>query len=149
MKEKITHTKPTEDRPRRIEITVDREHRGYVHLEYRAKPIPHYFVSDVRVKYDFQQRKLGFGTKLMNAVEEKIRELGIAGVLIDAIPESNRAHGMYARRGWIELPKTSTNKSNLYAYNLPEGIDLSLFSTKLREYEFRHYEREEVRNESF
>ena len=99
---------------------------GTAELYYHEMPVPHYKVSEIYVYPD--KRGKGYGSQILSSIEEKLRTENIAGLLQDVVGsyEANAkgAVGMYERRGWIPVP----NRKNFYAYNMPDNIDVDVFS---------------------
>ena len=99
---------------------------GGAELTYYSRPYPFYLVDGVYV--DFEEQGKGHGGRLMDAVENFLRERKRAGVLVEAVFEESNS-GWYQRRGWEKVP----GEDYLYAYNLPSNMDI----TKLKNFVFR------------
>ena len=100
-----------------VTLTLDREGTplGKAQLYYGERPFPHYYLAKLTVEDDKQGN--GHGAELMEMVEKKIRDSGVAGLLIDTIDPASPASGMYRRRGWRLVPGTE----DTYYFNLQEG----------------------------
>lgn len=105
-----------EDPLHTIDLMIDGKIIGSAELTYYSKPIPLYQVNDIYVEPEYQGA--GRARKIMEQVEAFLKKRKKAGVLVDAIDLDSPASGMYARRGWQEVPSSS----GLYVYNLPNGV---------------------------
>lgn len=120
--ERLTHLRPPEQNSElpsfhTIDINVEGKTVGSAILEYHSKPMPLYYVGDITINEE--ERGKHYGSEIMEYIENMLREKGKAGILSDGIAERNRnspAIGMYARRGWQEVPGTS-----LFVYNIPSS----------------------------
>lgn len=66
----------------------------------------------------------GHASQIMDYVERWIRDRKKPGILADAIMEGSPAQGMYARRGWVEVP----NSHGLYVFNWPSDTGFSILA---------------------
>ena len=109
-----------------LEMRVDEKLVGTAEIFFHDLPIPHYKLSEIYINPD--QRSHGYGAKLMKALEEKISTENVSGLLFDVVginkANAKEADGMYERHGWIPVP----GRDHYMAYNLPEGVDVSVFS---------------------
>jgi N-acetylglutamate synthase-like GNAT family acetyltransferase len=112
------------ERTKRVELTdttltLERDGAtvGSAHLYFGEKPYPYYYLANIRI--DDASQGNGYGTELMQMVEEKIRASGVTGLLVDDIDPTSPASGMYRRRGWKLVPGTEET----YYFNLQEGQD--------------------------
>ncbi|MCC2631300.1 MAG: Acetyltransferase domain [Candidatus Paceibacter sp.] len=112
----------------KMELIVDGEKVGEADVEYFSRPFPLYQISSMGV--EFEKQGQGFGSKLMGYIEGVLKKKGKAGVLVDAIDPSSPAAGMYARRGWIEVP----DSNGLHVFNMPKGATID----QLKGYVFRY-----------
>lgn len=90
-------------------------------MEYYSRPLPFYFGKQIDI--DKEYRGEGYGSKIMDSIEQHLRERGAAGLLFDGIPQEAGAAGMYERRGWIPVGSVKGRGSQAYAFNLPAGFD--------------------------
>lgn len=112
----------------KMELIIDGERVGEADVEYYSKPFPLYQITHLSVEYKRQGQ--GFGRKLMEYIENFLKKKGKAGVLADAIYPDSPAAGMYARRGWKEVP----GSCGLYCYNLPKKATID----QLKGYPYRY-----------
>lgn len=132
--EEITYISPQENLGRdeepkhTIEFKIDDEVIGKAEIEYFSKPFPLYQISDLYIEPEHQGE--GKASKIMEKVEEMLKERKKPGVLVDAIDEDSPAKGMYQRRGWQEVP----DQGGLFVYNLPDKISID----QLRGYRDRY-----------
>lgn len=118
-----------EGRPdRRIDLLAGAERIGSATMEYRSKPVRHFEIGSLYVEPGHQGQ--GNAGRLIEAVERFLVEAGKPGLLVDAIIDGSPAQGMYARRGWREVP----GSSGLLVFNWPDGQPLST----LDGYSFRY-----------
>lgn len=118
----------------KMELLVDGERVGEADVEYFSKPFPIYQISHLSV--DYKKQGMGYGSKLMENIENWLKKKGKAGVLVDAIDMDSPAAGMYARRGWTEVP----NSFGLHVFNMPKGatIDqLKGYAERYTDYDLR------------
>lgn len=113
---------------RRVDILVDGEKVGSAILDYYSKPLRLYQITDLYV--DFEHQGKGYASKVMDHVEQFLKERKRPGVLVDAVLEGDPAQGMYARRGWEEVP----GSHGLHVFNWPKDISLDV----LKGYESRY-----------
>ncbi len=59
---------------------------------------PRAFVYDVQI--DRNHRRRGYGTQAMEALEEKVRELGLTKILLHVFGHNQAARAMYAKLGY-------------------------------------------------
>ena len=86
----------------RFDLTVNGEVVGGAEIDYFSKPLPLYQVTELWV--DHEHKGQGHASQLMGQVEEFLKEKRKPGVVVDAVMEGDPASGMYARRGWQEVP---------------------------------------------
>ncbi|SRR3989339_333678 len=110
-----------EDPLHTIDLMFDGKIIGRAELTYYSKPYPLYQLSDLYVELEYQGT--GQAGKIMEQVENFLKEKKKAGVLVDAIDPDSPASGMYARRGWQEIPESN----GLHVYNLPKDATLEDF----------------------
>ncbi len=113
----------------RLDLVVDGNEVGEVEFQYRSKPFPHYYFSWLEVYKGLKGK--GYGSKIMAQVETMLVEKGRAGVLFDDIYDEEPAAGMYARRGWKEIPGCPY----YYVFNLPENVDITKAGPALMHYD--------------
>ena len=104
----------------RFDLVVDGERIGAAEIDYVSKPLPMYQVTDIYV--DFEHKGKGYASQIMEQVENWIKVRKKPGILVDAIMEGDPAQGMYAKRGWKEVP----GGMGLYVYNWPDSVDLGI-----------------------
>ncbi len=109
-----------EEPQHRFELIVDGEIIGAAEVNYFSKPIPLYQVTDLYV--DIKYKGKGYASKIMDQVEEWLKERRRPGVLVDAITDGDSAQGMYQKRGWKVVP----GGYGLHVFNWPENVDLSI-----------------------
>jgi len=125
--EKFEHRKPEESlgekehRAHNVDLLIDGKKVGDVQLLYYSKPLPLYLIQHVHVQE--QYRGQGYSSKIMDYIEALLLQKGKVGLLSDATDHDSPAHGMYARRGWVKVPRW-----NLYAFNLPKGANSAQLS---------------------
>ncbi len=102
---------------------------GEAEVRYLSKPMPHYQLSDLFVNPQYQGK--GFGSKILDQVEDFLKKRKKPGVLVDGINDE-RFMGMYQRRGWVQL----VNDETLLGFNLPENLDKRLFEAYGQRYTF-------------
>ncbi len=103
----------------RFDLTIDGEKIGGVEINYFSKPLPLYQVTDLYV--DFKYKGNHYASRILDQVEEWIVNRKKPGVLVDAtLHEEN--HGMYAKRGWVEIP----GSQGLHVYNWPKEVSLDI-----------------------
>ena len=103
-----------------LELEINGKIIGTAEIEYFSKPFPFYQISHIGVDYPYKGQ--GYGSKMMDFIENFLREMRRAGVLLEAIDPDSPAAGMYARRGWQELP----DSDGVHAYNLPKDIPIEI-----------------------
>lgn len=91
---------------------------GRAEITYYSKPFPLYQVNELYVEHEYSGA--GRAGEIMAQVEAFLKKKKRAGVLVDGILEDSPASGMYARRGWLEIP----GGHGAFAYNLPKGAKL-------------------------
>ena len=102
-----------------LDLVIEEKIIGKAEFVYFSKPFPLYQLSELYVDYEYQGK--GLGSELMQQFEAFLKKKKKAGVLVDAIIEGNLAQGMYAKRGWQEVP----GSPDLYAFNVPKSADIS------------------------
>jgi GNAT superfamily N-acetyltransferase len=107
-----------EEPQHRFDLILDGERIGAAGVNYYSTPIPLYQLTDLYVDYEHSGK--GNASRLLDQVEEFLRERRKPGVLVDAIIEDKPTSGMYARRGWQEVP----GGYGLHVYNWPNDVDL-------------------------
>lgn len=55
------------------------------------------------------ERSRGVGRALLSALEDAARELGYATVRLDAGPEQQHSRALFAKTGYVEIPKYNAN----------------------------------------
>lgn len=116
-----------EDPLHTIDLMLDGKIIGRAEITYYSRPFPLYQISELYVEPEYQGA--GRASKIMDQIEEFLIKKGKAGVLVDAIDPDSPASGMYARRGWQEVPE----QGGLFAFNLPDGASIN----DLRGYPYR------------
>ena len=106
---------------------------GRAQLSYFSRPFPLYQIQALDIFSGNEGR--GFGGKVMHFIEDMLKKNGKAGMLLDSIEPESPASGMFARRGWVEVPRTK----GLYAFNLPKGAHID----ELRKFEWRYIDYKE------
>jgi GNAT superfamily N-acetyltransferase len=76
-----------EEPQHRFELIVDGEIIGAAEVNYFSKPIPLYQVTDLYV--DIKYKGKGYASKIMDQVEEWLKERRRPGVLVDAIASAS------------------------------------------------------------
>lgn len=104
-----------------IDFSVGGKVIGRAEINYYSKPIPIYQITDIYVDHD--QSGKGYASEIMAQVEGFLLERKKPGFIVDAINLDSPASGMYARRGWKELP----GGLGQYVFNMPKSVDLSIF----------------------
>ncbi len=131
MAEKIRRLKPEQikgaeaGRHHRISLFEGRREIGSAELTYHGTPVPLYYLASLYVIKERRatQDRPGakYGTRLMDEVEKMLRDKKKMGLVQDGIDPNSPARGMYARRGWRNIPALP----GWYVYNMPEGLDLA------------------------
>ncbi len=116
----------------RLDLIIDDKKIGSAEINYFSKPLPMYVLSDLYVDYD--QKGKGYASKIMERVEKFLVERRKPGFLADAIFDDDPAKGMYAKRGWIEIPEDIAGVKGTYVYNWSEDVPLEI----LRAHQFRY-----------
>lgn len=109
-----------EDPQHRFEVMVEGEKVGAAEIDYYSKPLPLYQVAELYI--DPKHQGKGYASKILAQVEDWLIQKGKPGVLVDAIMEGEPAEGMYARRGWTEVP----NGNGLHVFNWPSEVGLAV-----------------------
>ena len=109
-----------EDPQHKFDLIIDGEQIGGAEIQYLSKPLPHYVLKELWV--DFEHKGKGYASQIMDQVETFLKERKKPGLLVEAILEGDPAQGMYAKRGWQEVP----NSLGIHVYNWPENIDFSI-----------------------
>jgi GNAT superfamily N-acetyltransferase len=109
-----------EEPQHRFDLILDGERIGAAEINYYSTPIPLYQLTDLYVDYEHSGQ--GNASRLLGQVEGFLRERRKPGILVDAVIEDKPASGMYARRGWQEVP----GGQGLHVYNWPKDVDLSV-----------------------
>lgn len=104
-----------------FEIMENGEVIAGAELLYLSRPIPLYQLSDLWVEYSHHGQ--GLSSRLMDQVEDFLRQRKKPGVLVDAIMDDNSAKGMYQKRGWVKIP----DMMHLFIFNQPKNLDLKVF----------------------
>lgn len=104
----------------RLELIVEGEKIGGAEIEYFSKPIPLYQLSDLYI--DYEHKGKGYASKIMDQVENWLKERKKPGIVTDAILHGDSASGMYAKRGWLPVP----NSLGLHVFNWPKDVDLKI-----------------------
>lgn len=131
---KIEYTSPKDARESDIipqhyfDLESEGRKIGGAEVNYYSKPLPHYQLSELYVDPEFQG--IGYGAHLMEQVEAFLLERKKPGVLVDAILPDNNASGMYARRGWKEVPGTY----GAHVFNWPENVDTAILKENIFRY---------------
>ncbi len=112
----------------RFDLTIEGEKIGSAEFEYLSKPLPHYLLSDLYV--EFEHKGKGYASKILEKMEEFLKERKKPGILVDAIMVGDPASDMYARRGWKEVP----DSGGLHVFNWPDDVSLDV----LKGYSFRY-----------
>ncbi len=126
--EKIDYTSPKESIEKgeppqhRFDLIVNGEIIGAAEINYFSKPLPLYQLTALYV--DFEQKGKGCASRILDRVEEFLKKRNKPGILVDAIMEEDQASGLYARRGWVEVP----NSLGLYVFNWPKNISLDILN---------------------
>ena len=102
-----------------LELIVDGKVIGAAELTYQSKPFPFYHLNDLYI--DFEEQGQGYGSLIMDKVEEFLLKRKKAGMLSDAINLDSPARGMYERRGWQAVPGEIT----IYAFNIPKSTNIN------------------------
>src|SRR3989344_9650463 len=104
----LLHRHPHEDpkTPSRhfIDLIVDGRMAGRAQLSYFSRPFPLYQIQALDIFSGHEGR--GFWGKGMHFLEDMLKKNGNAGTLLDSIEPESPASGMFARRGWVEVPRT-------------------------------------------
>lgn len=116
---------------------------GYGSLIYFSRPKPLYLLSHLGVykKEDRNQRR---ASRILDEYEASLKEKGVIGLLEDAVDPNSEASGMYARREWklIAWKQERENAQyDLYAFNLPEDIDVRAFVKEFDKRRLARYKR--------
>lgn len=112
----------------RFDLIKNGEKIGGAEIDYFSKPLPLYQLTDLYI--DSAHQGQGYAGELLDQVEAFLTKRKKPGVLVDAIMEDDPASGMYARRGWKEVP----GGFGLHVFNWPDEVDLEI----LRGYSFRY-----------
>ena len=130
----IKYSSPKESREQgeapqhRFDVLVDGKKIGAAEVDYFSKPVPLYQVTELYV--DFEHKGKGHASKILEQIEKFLDNKKKPGVLVDAIISGDPAQGMYARRGWKEVP----GSMGMHVYNWPEDASLEA----LAGYAFRY-----------
>ena len=114
----------------RFDLIVDGEKIGSAEIDYVSKPLPMYQVTDLYV--DFEHKGKGYASKIMDQVENWLKERRKPGILVEAILEGDLAYGMYAKRGWVPVP----DSFGLHVFNWPKDADLSILNGYSQRYTY-------------
>ena len=101
----------------KIEVGGDKEKIGYIEFEYYNDPFPFYYVSFLSVKSE--KRGEGFGSALLEKINEFLDTKSRTGFLVNTISPDNPAKPMYEKHGWVPV----SGKSGWFAYNLPDDLE--------------------------
>lgn len=112
----------------RLDLEIDGQKIGGAEIEYFSKPIPLYQVSELYIDNEYKGK--GYASKIMDQVENWLKERRKPGVLVDAILQGDPASGFYSRRGWLEVPSSL----GLHVFNWPKDVDIK----KLNGFHFRY-----------
>ncbi len=104
----------------RFDLVIDGEKVGAAELDYFSRPLPLYQVTDLFV--DFEHKGEGHASKILEQVEDFLKQKKKPGILVDAIMPGDKAEGMYARRGWVTVP----DSHGLNVFNWPDDVPLSV-----------------------
>ncbi len=132
MVNEFEYKKPTEnlDKVHKIELVIDGEVAGYADLEYRNDPFGFYYVQTVLIRKGFQGH--GFGSEMLEKVNEFLDSKNKPGLLLDAVMEDESAAGVYERHGWVRIP----GKKYWFGYNLenmePGQVEKAIHVTRRR-----------------
>ena len=119
--EKIIYNSPKknlekgEDPLHTFDLVLGDDVIGRAQITYYSKPFPLYQVNELYVEHEYSGA--GRAGEIIAQVEAFLKKRKRAGVLVDGILEDSPASGMYARRGWLEVP----GGHGLFVYNLPKG----------------------------
>jgi len=119
--EKIIYNSPKEnlekgeDPLHTFDLILNGQIIGRAEITYYSRPFPFYQVNELSVEHEYSGA--GRAGEIMEQVESFLKKRRRAGVLVDGIIEGTPASGMYARRGWLEVP----GGRGVFAYNLPRG----------------------------
>lgn len=118
MEKRFEYSRPEESETEQhtIELVVKGEKVGDATLEYHSRPFPFYLVTFVEV--EFGQQGQGYGSELVEKINEFLNTRNRPGVLEDAINENNPARGFYERHGWKRIADTSW-----FVYNLNPDLE--------------------------
>jgi GNAT superfamily N-acetyltransferase len=101
-----------------LDLEIDGKIIGVAEMAYFSTPFPFYYLDELYVEYKKQGK--GYGSKIMDQVENWLIEKRRAGVVTDAIDTDSPASGMYERRGWKKIP----GHDHSYAFNLPKSAKI-------------------------
>jgi ribosomal-protein-alanine N-acetyltransferase len=88
-------------RPSSVTVVAERagEIAGYIVAERGGRKVGHVITLDVRA----QARRAGLGSKLMTAMEERLRGMGCASILLEVAVDNESAIAFYRRHGYATL----------------------------------------------
>lgn len=121
----IRYVSPAEQSPEdmpqhKFELTQNGQVIGGAEVDYFSTPFPLYQLTDLWVDPDYAGK--GNAGRILDRVEEFLQARRKPGVLADAIIDGSPAQGMYARRGWQEVPQGH----GLHVFNWPSDVSLSI-----------------------
>lgn len=131
MAERLRRLKPEQikgaevGRHHRISLMEGRKEIGSAELTYHGSPVPLYYLGALNVVKERRatQDRPGakYGSRLMDEVEKMLLEKKKMGLVQDGIDPNSPARGMYARRGWRNIPELP----NWFVFNAPEELDFA------------------------
>lgn len=108
--------------PHTFKVYIDGKVAGVGIVDYFSKPLPIYQLTTLYSEIEFQ--KQGVATEILDKVEQWAKARKKPVMLVDAIIDEevdehgNKAKGMYARRGWIEIE----GQYGRHVYNWPKNV---------------------------
>ena len=132
---KYTNAKESvmENKGHTIHIEIDDKEVASADYEYFSKPVSFYYIKKINTHPEYQ--KEGYGTKIIEAIENRLLKKKKIGVLDDVISSDSHACGWYEKRGWKKVSTSNT----MYVFNMPEDINPEI----LNRFEKRYLEEEE------
>lgn len=89
---------------------------SFAELEYHNDPFPFFYVDFVSVEP--LRRGQGFGSAVLEQVNQFLKEKAKAGLLESSISPRNPAYGLYQRHGWQPVP----GADEWFSFNLPKNL---------------------------
>lgn len=106
----IRPAKETGEHFHTLELQADGERVGQAEMVYFSDPLPFYYVANVVVDPAF--RGYGFGSILVEQINNFLDKKKKVGILYNAIQKNTPQNAVYEKHGWVE-----SASSGLMSYN--------------------------------